>query len=165
MRICAYLILALGLLSIAHLRSAGRDVGHPVARPLSTAELAGIVGGAACKDCQADSKRVDECYHYGFLDPCQTNMCLSTYLVGDTCVLGSGTCNGILMDDVVRMIGYVRQDIGCQTNNPNMWNLWATQYYGECEYLDYITRCEKTNGMCNGTLIDSGTATPGIACQ
>lgn len=136
-------------------------------KSLPSSYLATLYGRDACKECQNDGKRIDECYHYGWFDECRSDRCIANYLVEDTCVLGSGTCTAVMSPNAASTIQYVREDSNCTTDNPTEFQLWVTHYYGgeNCEAYDYHTRCEKNNGDCSGTLITSNTLYPGIDCQ
>lgn len=157
----------LGILLVAPLHSV-RDKAtvQPAPATLTDAQLAGLVGSGACKDCRYAGARQDECYHALWVDPCQTSKCIANYALEDTCDPGVGTCTAIQNPDKAWVTQYSRVDSGCTTSNPTGWTNWYTHYYGaDCTAVTPRIRCQKTNGACNGTLIDSSTRYPGIMCQ
>ena len=133
---------------------------------LTDMQLASIVGGDSCKECKFDPRRKDECYHDGFMDPCSTTECFANYLIEDTCVSGTGTCNSYYNTNKVHLVQYRRKDTNCTTSYPYGLTLWITHYYGPyCVRIDHYVRCQKSQNNCNGDLISMATQLGGIACQ
>ena len=158
-------ILLFILMALAFI-SSGSDSAVSAENVLTDAELMAIVGGDSCKDCGYSGERQDECYHVSYLDPCSTSQCIANYVIEDTCTPGDGTCDGVLDNNVVGWVQYVRQDSGCSTSYPYTWFTFAVTYYGHsCTTRTYRVRCIKPTNNCNGTLISSTYLVPGVVCQ
>ncbi len=132
---------------------------------LSDEHMAKIVGGDGCKDCRYNGQRLDECYHTGLFDACQTNKCIANYMLDDTCDLGDGTCTASLNVNKAWCTQYARVDTNCTTSYPTGWSVWTTSYYGSaCTARSPTVRCQKPSNNCDGTLITTSTRYPGIDC-
>lgn len=164
--------LAVGICLLLGLAIAGSRVGSQAAgdsgsgyTTLADDQMSHLVGGDSCKGCRYDGRRLDECYHASLLDSCRTDTCIANYEIESTCDPGTGTCTAFLVHDQPHRVQYRRVDSGCTTNQPTGWVVWFNHYYGSsCIKYTANTRCQKINGTCDGTLIDSSSKTPQIQC-
>lgn len=139
-----------------------RPLGY---QALSDQEMGLIWGSGGCSNCRYAGARIDECYHEGQSDAFDPNACIANYSIEDSCDPATGTCAAVQRDEYSDAVQYYRSDSGCTTYNPCTWTVWLTHYYGaSCATHQFQVRCQKTNGICDGTLIDSATTGPGIHC-
>lgn len=156
---------SLGIISILLIYLFSSKVPTSSYHTLSGNDMRRLVGGSACKNCRYVGMRIDECGHFFNYDPCDPDACIANYLIDYTCDPGIGTCNAYLDNNQVHAVQYYREDSGCTTNNPTKWTVVFTSYYGSgCTMLPTEARCQKSNGSCNGTLIESTPRSPGILC-
>lgn len=141
-------------------------LSHAPYKLLSEERMSKIIGGAGCRGCRYAGGRIDECYHYAYADDCDTEQCIANYTIESTCDPLQGTCNAIQDWNSIGLVQYLRQDVGCLTLNEWDWDVWFTHYYGSnCATNTPVTRCEKFNGSCDGTLLDVSSWSPAIICK
>ena len=135
-------------------------------KELSEVQMSRLIGGDACHGCRLIDERKDECFHVACDDSCAPDSCIANYCIDYTCDLGYGDCWARLNYDNVGVVQYRREDDNCTTNNPNQWQVWITHYYDTtCQTFDLRVRCQKSNGGCDGSLIEIAERPPKIECN
>lgn len=138
---------------------------------MSDIEMTNVLGGGAgpCRNCHYAGARFDECAHYTSSEPtpCYGDKCIADYHISSTCDLGTpADCATEMSPDMPGVVQYLRADTDCQAATQYYHN-WLTDYFGnecDCDSVTWRVNCDKTNGSCDGTLIDTANRGTQILC-